>query len=312
MIAVGIDVGKAFLDLARHDSAAVDRFQNSDQDIARLLDRLRQWQPDLVVIEATGGYELPVLRALSAASFVVCRVNPRQARNFARAQGQLAKTDAIDARMLADMGYRLHDRLQRHVEPQPWQRTLAAFVSRRSQVVQTIRQQEQQLEHIDLQELRQLAQRTLAILEKELAVLDQRISSFCADRLTPAWQSIKGLGPVVRATLMSMLPELGSLTRQQIAKLVGVAPLNHDSGTLRGHRAVFGGRVNVRATLYMAALVAVRWQPEFRAHYAQLKARGKPAKVALVACMRKLIVVLNARIRDERGRFDGTAQAACG
>ena len=138
------------------------------------------------------------------------------------------------------------------------------------------------------------------MLTTERAALDLRISALCAERLTPAWRSIKGLGPVVQATLLSMLPELGSLSRQQIAKLVGVAPLNRDSGSLRGRRTVYGGRAHVRSTLYMAALVAVRWQPEFKAHYQQLRARGKLAKVALVACMRKLIVVLNARIRDER------------
>ncbi len=309
MIFVGIDVGKASLDLARHDQTSVERFANTPQGIARLLARLAEWDPALVVIEPTGGYELPVLRGIVAADIPVSRVNPRQARNFARAQGQLAKTDAIDARMLADMGHRLDERLTRYVQPQEWQSTLAAFVGRRAQVVQAIGQQQRHLEHIHLKELQRLAQRSIKALTTERAALDLRISALCAEQLTPAWRSIKGLGPVVRATLLSMLPELGSLSRQQIAKLVGVAPLNRDSGSLRGRRAVYGGRAHVRSTLYMAALVAVRWQPEFKAHYQQLRARGKLAKVALVACMRKLIVVLNARIRDERTSTVGGAFA---
>lgn len=309
MIYVGIDVGKASLDMARHDVAKVDRFENTPAGISRLLARLREWQPALVVIEPTGGYEMPALRAMVAADISVSRVNPRQARNFARAQGQLAKTDAIDARMLADMGQCMDQRLTRYVEPQLWKSTLAAFVGRRAQVVQAIGQHERHLEHIELKELQRLAKRSIAALKRELATLDGRIRAICADHLTPAWQSIKGLGPVIQATLMAMLPELGSLSRQEIAKLVGVAPLNRDSGSLRGRRAVYGGRARVRSMLYMAALVAVRWEPEFKAHYQQLRGRGKLAKVALVACMRKLIVVLNARIRDERIDAAGAAVA---
>lgn len=307
MIFIGIDVGKAFLDLARHDLSTVERFKNTTAGINRLLAHLSPWELSLIVIEATGGYEMPVLRALVAADLCVSRVNPRQARNFARAQGQLAKTDAIDARMLADMASCLHHRLLRYVEPEPWQCVLAAFVGRRSQVVQAIQQQSQQLRQIELKELLRLAKSSIETLKKELAVLDRRIRELTAERLTPAWRSIKGLGPIVQATLLSMLPELGSLNRQQIAKLVGVAPLNRDSGTLRGRRSVFGGRRHVRETLYMATLVAVRWQPEFKAHFLQLRGRGKAAKVAIVACMRKLIVVLNARIRDE---LAGAAETA--
>lgn len=300
MLGIGIDVGKFGLDLARHDCDKTERFSNDEQGINRLVALLASCGPLWVVLEATGGYELPVLRALLRAGFAVSRVNPRQARNFARASGQLAKTDAIDARMLADMARCLHARLPRYVEPTSWQAELAEHVTRRAQVVLAIQQQTQQIHSLTRAALRTAAQRTLRALQRERDALDRQIAALSAPRLTPAWRSIKGVGPVVQATLLSLLPELGSLSRQQLAKLVGVAPVNRDSGTLKGHRGIFGGRAPVRAVVYMAALVAVRWQPEFKAFYRQLRARGKPAKVALVACMRKLLVVLNARIRDER------------
>jgi len=300
MLGVGIDVGKFTLDLARHDRVGGERFDNNPAGIARLLSCLSKWGPLWIVLEATGGYETPLLRALIQAGHAVSRVNPRQARNFARANGQLAKTDAIDARSLAQMAHCLHPRLHRHVEPDPQRALLAVHVSRRAQVVLALQQQTQQLQMLAAPGLRKLAQRTTGALRSELAALDRLIAGLTASLLTPAWRSIKGLGPVVQATLLGLLPELGSLSRQQLAKLVGVAPLNRDSGTFKGRRGVFGGRAPVRAVVYMAALVAVRWQPEFKAFYQQLRARGKPAKVALVACMRKLLVVLNARIRDER------------
>lgn len=300
MLGVGIDVGKFGLDLARHDRHETEHFDNNATGIARLVDCLAAWGPLWVVLEATGGYEMPLLRALIRGGHNVTRLNPRQARNFARAHGQLAKTDAIDALSLAEMARCLHGRLTRYSEPTPWQTELAAFVTRRAQVVLAVQQQVQQITTLTVAELRTRAQKTLRALRNELAGLDRRIAALTAPHLTPAWHSIKGLGPVVQATLLGLLPELGSLTRQQLAKLVGVAPLNRDSGTLRGRRGVFGGRAAVRTIVYMAALVAVRWQPEFKAFYQQLKARGKPTKVALVACMRKLLVVLNARIRDER------------
>lgn len=300
MLGVGIDVGKFGLDLARQDCDQTEHFSNDDQGIAKLVAHLVPWGQVWIVVEATGGYELPVLRALLQAGHVVSRVNPRQARNFARASGLLAKTDAIDARMLADMARCLRTRLPRYVEPASWQLELAEHVTRRAQVVLAIQQQTQQIQALTVAALRAAARRSLSALQRERDALDKQMAALTAPRLTPAWRSIKGLGNVVQATLLSLLPELGSLSRQQLAKLVGVAPLNRDSGTLKGHRGIFGGRARVRPVLYMAALVAVRWQPEFKAFYQQLRARGKPAKVALVACMRKLLVVLNARIRDER------------
>jgi len=300
MLGVGIDVGKYWLDVALHGDLCIRRFSNDPAGVSQLIDFLAQWTDTFAVLEATGGFELPALRALVHAGHAVSRVNPRQSRSFARASGQLAKTDALDATGLAHMAHCMHGRLPRYVEPQAWQCTLAAYVSRRAQIVIAVQQQQQQIAALTVPALRKSAQRTLRALEKEQSELDSRIATLTTPRISPAWRSIKGLGPVAHATLLSMLPELGSLSRQQIAKLVGVAPLNRDSGTLRGHRGIYGGRARVRAVLYMATLVAVRWQPEFKAFYQQLRARGKLAKVALVACMRKLLVVLNARIRDER------------
>lgn len=300
MLSIGIDVGKYWLDVARHGDPDIRRFSNDPAGIAHLIEYLTAYTDLFVVLEATGGYERSALRALVHAGLAVSRVNPRQSRSFARASGQLAKTDVLDAIGLADMAHCLHGRLPRYVEPEPWQSTLAAYVTRRAQLVVAVQQQEQQIAALCVPALQKSAQRSLRALEKERCELDQQIATLTTPHLTPAWRSIKGLGPVVQATLLSLLPELGSLSRQQIAKLVGVAPLNRDSGTLRGHRRIFGGRARVRAILYMAALVAVRWQPEFKAFYQQLRARGKLAKIALVACMRKLLVVLNARIRDER------------
>jgi len=300
MHGVGIDVGKYWLDVALHSDPHIHRFSNDPVGIAQLIEYLSSEANLFVVLEATGGYELPALRAVVHAGHAVSRVNPRQSRSFARASGQLAKTDALDAIGLADMAHCMYQRLPRYVEPESWQITLAAYVTRRAQLVIAVQQQQQQIAALTVLALRKSAQRSLRALEKERSELDKQITSLTTPRLTPAWRSIKGLGPVAHATLLSMLPELGSLSRQQIAKLVGVAPLNRDSGTLRGHRGIFGGRARVRAVLYMAALVAVRWQPEFKAFYQQLRVRGKLAKVALVACMRKVLVVLNARIRDER------------
>ena len=299
MLGVGIDVGKHFLDLARHDQAGVTRFPNRPQGMTALVQHLRSWGPCWVVLEATGGYEMPVLQALVDEGIPTSRINPRQSRSFARATGQLAKTDVLDARGLADMAHCMHPRLPRYVPPASWQVTLGAFVTRRAQVVLAIQQQTQQIQAL-IPELQAPARTSLQALCDEAAWLDQRIADLSAPHLTPAWRSIKGLGPVVQATFLGLLPELGSFTRRQIAKLVGVAPLNHDSGTLKGHRAIFGGRASVRAVLYMATLVAIRWQPELKAFYTTLRGLGKPAKVAIVAAMRKFLVILNARIRDER------------
>jgi transposase len=298
MTAVGVDVGKAALDVAIDGVTGVLRFANTVVGIRKLVRRLREVPEVRVVVESTGGYEDPLLDACSDAGLWVCRINPRQARDFARATGELAKTDAIDARLLCLMARLFVDRLRRYEAPAPWQRELRDWLRRRGQVVITLQAQKQQTA-MTSPVVRKLMARTIAALTRELAAIDRAMQALLKARATPALRSSKGMGPIFQATSLALLPELGTLTRQQIAKLVGVAPMNRDSGQMQGKRRVRGGRAPVRVALYMATLSAVRWDPTLRAHYQQLRARGKLGKVAMVACMRKLLTIVNARRRDE-------------
>lgn len=307
MTAVGIDVGKANLDLAVDGQPGVSRLPNTPAGIAKLIKRLKSLGAARFVVEATGGYEEPLLEACCDAGLWIARVNPRQARNFARATGEIAKTDAIDARLLALMARLFADRLRRHVAPPPWQRELRDWLRRRGQVVTLLQAQKQQAA-MTSQDVRKLAARTIAALARELAAIDRHMQALIKQHATPALRSSKGLGPVFQATVLALLPELGHLDRRQIAKLAGVAPINRDSGQGQGKRRIHGGRAPVRVALYMATLSAVRWDPAMKAHYQQLRARGKLAKVALVACMRKLLGIVNARRREELlGAFMGPA-----
>ena len=298
MTAVGVDVGKAALDVAIDGVTGVLRFANTAVGIRKLVRRLGEVPEVRVVVEATGGYEDSLLDACSDAGLWVCRINPRQARDFARATGELAKTDAIDARLLCLMARLFVDRLRRYEAPAPWQRELRDWLRRRGQVVITLQAQKQQTA-MTSPVVRKLMARTIAALTRELAAIDRAMQALLKARATPALRSSKGMGPIFQATSLALLPELGTLTRQQIAKLVGVAPMNRDSGQMHGKRRVRGGRAPVRVALYMATLSAVRWDPTLRAHYQQLRARGKLGKVAMVACMRKLLTIVNARRRDE-------------
>lgn len=251
-----------------------------------------------VVVEATGGYEETLLDACCDAGVWVARINPRQARDFARATGELAKTDQIDARLLCLLSRVFAGRLRRYEAPVPWQRELRVWLRRRGQVVTALQAQKQQMAMAPAVVAKLMA-RTVAALRQELAAIDREMKDLLGEHLTPALRSSKGMGPIFQATSLALLPELGRLTRQQIAKLVGVAPMNRDSGQTRGKRRIRGGRAPVRVALYMATLSAVRWDPVMKAHYQQLRERGKLAKVALVACMRKLLTIVNARRRDE-------------
>lgn len=298
MTAVGIDVGKASLDMAVDGKPDVARFANSRGGITKLVKRLRALGASRIVAEATGGYEEPLLEACCDAGLWVARVNPRQARDFARATGALAKTDAIDARLLALMARLFADRLRPYVAAQPWQRELRDWLRRRGQVVVALQAQKQQAAMASAA-VRALAARTVAALSRELAAIDGTVQALIKQHATPALRSSKGLGPVFQASMLALLPELGQLSRREIAKLVGVAPMNRDSGQGQGKRRIRGGRAPVRVALYMATLSAVRWDPMMKAHYQQLRARGKLGKVALVACMRKLLGLVNARRRDE-------------
>jgi transposase len=297
---VGIDVAKATLDVALRPGAQAFTAANDDAGVRDLVARLRAAAPALVVLEATGGYELAAVAALAAAGLPVVVANPRQVRDFARSTGQLAKTDRIDAAVLALFAERVRP------EPRPLAdeaaQALDALLARRRQLLE-MRTAEHNRLALAVGAVRRPVKKSLrahiAYLERELRTTDAELGRLV--RGSPAWRerddllrSAPGAGPVLSMTLLADLPELGALTRQQIAKLVGVASLNRDSGTLRGRRSVHGGRASVRAVLYMAALSAARHNAVIRAFYGRLLAAGKPRKVALVACMRKLLTILNA------------------
>ena len=299
---VGIDVAKAELVVAA-GRAAPWAEPNDEAGVRALVERVAALAPELVVLEATGGYELVAVAALAAAALPVVVVNPRQVRDFAKATGQLAKTDRIDARMLVLFG----ERLRPAPRPLPDAATqeLAALLARRRQLLEM-----RQAERNRLQQVRSRRQRAVeASLTKHIAYLDAELADVDGDlearvRTSPVWReredilrSVPSVGPVVSRTLMGELPELGRLGRRAVAKLVGIAPLNRDSGAWRGRRVVQGGRAAVRAALYMAALVATRRNPVIRVFYARLLAAGKPKKLALVACMRKLLTILNHLVR---------------
>lgn len=307
MVGIGIDVSKAALDVAVHGQSARRQFNNTAAGVRQLVKWLGIQADARVVMEATGGYEVLALEACAQAGLWVARVNPRQARDFAKATGQLAKTDDLDARVLAEMAHVLHGRLRRHVPAPAWQVELRAWLVRRRQVIDTLQRSHQQSLSAPTA-VRAAMKNSLAALRRELTAIDAQVKQIAQQHASPTLRSAKGLGPVFQTTVLAMLPELGQLSRQQIAKLVGVAPLNRDSGQLQGKRMIYGGRAVVRIALYMATLSAVRWEPGLRDHYQQLRARGKVAKVALVACMRKLLSILNARRRYEL-RMEGLLTA---
>ena len=296
---IGMDVARDRLEVATRPAGESWPIANDAAGIAELVVRLRDLGPALIVLEATGGLELPLLAALGSAGLPVVAVNPRQVRDFAKALGKLAKTDAIDAQVLAHFA----EAVRPAVRPLPDAATqaLAALVTRRRQLVEMLVAEDNRRRSAPVA-IRADIQAHLVWLRKRLKDLDQELGQVL--RSTPLWReredvlrSVPGIGPTVTATLLAELPELGTLGRKQIAALVGVAPLNRDSGTLRGKRSVWGGRATVRAALYMATLVATRHNPVIRALYARLLAAGKLKKVALTACMRKLLTLLNAMVK---------------
>lgn len=299
MIGIGIDVSKAVLDVAVHEESKSRQYPNTPAGIRRLLAWLSGGGEHRIVVEATGGYEQMVVEACAKAGLWISRINPRQARDFAKAMGYLAKTDRLDAQVLAQMAMLLHTRLHRFTPAPSWREELDAWVRRRAQVVLSLKQHRQQRANVTSPELLEAIEGTVQALAAELRHADRQIQQQSAAHVTPALRSIKGLGPIARCTLLTMLPELGKISGKQIAKLAGVAPLNCDSGTLKGQRHIWSGRAALRSILYMATLSAIRWQPELKAFFQRLRQAGKPGKVALVACMRKLLVILNARRRDE-------------
>lgn len=309
---VGIDISKAQLDLAQQPEGPGLSLPHNESGIATAVAHLRTLQPTVVVLEATGGLERLLVRALVEAGLPVVVVNPRHVRDFAKATGQLAKTDALDARVLA----RFAEAVRPVLRPVPDADTqdLATLIARRRQVVEMLTAEKNRRGSAS-KRVQERIQAHIAWLTAELKRVDGDLDQ--AIRNSPVWreqedllQSVPGVGPVVTRTLLAELPELGTLNRRQIAALVGIAPFNRDSGTFRGKRTVWGGRATVRATLYMSALVAARHNPVIKAFYHRLRHAGKVAKVALTACMRKLLTILNAMMRHRTPWHTEMAQQA--
>lgn len=303
-VVVGIDVSKASLEVAvLGGHSPVSQVDNDALGHTLLLEALQPLAPTLVVLEATGGYEAAVACTLQAAGLTVAVVNPRQARDFARSLGQLAKTDRIDAAGLAAFACALLGRvdLQRYLKPLATaaQQDLAALVNRRRQLLTMLGMEEQRLASAR-PAVRRSIQRLIRAIRQQLEDVDgamaQHVTAHFAE-LGGLLRSASGIGAVMSATLIADLPELGHLTRRQVSALVGVAPFASDSGTLHGRRRIRGGRFELRRTLYMATLAAITHNPVIKTHYQHLLAAGKLKKVALVACMRKLLTILNAMVR---------------
>jgi transposase len=296
---VGIDVAKAQLDVAWRPDGAGCSAPHDEPGIARLVERVQSLQPQLIVLEATGGLELPLTGALAAAGLPVVVANPRQVRDFARATGQLAKTDRLDAQILAQFAATVRP-IPRPL-PEACTQELAALLTRRRQLIDMLTAEKNRLSSA-LKPIRKGIQAHITWLERRLAETDDDLSSTI--QASAVWrekddllQSTPGVGRVLSTTLLASLPELGTLNRKQIAALVGVAPFARESGVWRGKRVVRGGRAPVRVALYMSALVATRYNPIIKAFYRRLRDAGKPAKVALTACMRKLLTILNAMVK---------------
>ena len=300
---VGIDVAKAARVVSLLPSSERFSVANDERGVRTLVERLRSVGAQRIVLEATGGYELLAVAALVAASLPAIVVNPRQVRDFAKATGQLAKTDRIDADILARFADVVRPALRSIPDEQAQE--LDALLTRRRQLLEMLQAEKNRTGQV-FGKGQRLVKKSLkahiAFLERELRMTDTDLGEMV--KASPAWrerdalqQSVPGVGPVLSRTLLAALPELGRLSRREIAKLVGVAPLSRDSGTLRGRRFVQGGRSQVRAVLYMAALVATKRNPPIGAFYQRLVRAGKPKKLALVACMRKLLTMLNTIVR---------------
>lgn len=301
-IVVGIDVAKAQLDVALLPGDERWQLSNDEAGIAELVSRIALLRPGLIVLEATGGYELALTLALSERKLPVVVANPRQVRDFARATGRLAKTDRLDAEILARFGEQV--RPEPRLLPDREAQELHALLVRRRQVVEMISAERNRL-GLAKKFVRKRIKAHIAYLQRELMIANTDLTALIHE--SPVWrekddllQSVPGIGQVVSQTLVAELPELGRLSRREIAALVGVAPLNRDSGTRRGTRRTWGGRSSVRRVVFMAALVGVRCNPVIRNFYLRLTSAGKPKKVALVACMRKLLTILNTMTRTNQ------------
>ncbi len=295
---VGVDISKDSLDIAVFGSKERRRFNNNPIGIKRATGALEAMKPVLVVFEATGGLEIPFWAALFEAGMDAAPINPRQIRDFARAKGRLAKTDAIDAQVIAHYGQAMQPRPL----PFPDTQELKEVMARRSQLVEMISAEKNRFRAVRKESIKRDIKAHIEWLANRLSDVEKELQKAIEE--SPVWRekyqllrSTPGVGPILSATMLTQLPELGTLNRHQVAALVGVAPLNRDSGLMRGKRSVWGGRGRVRGALYMAALVATRCNPVIRVFYQRLCSEGKPKKLALTACMRKLLAILNSMIK---------------
>ena len=310
---VGLDVAKAQVEVAIRPTGDRWEISRDEAGIRKLVSRLKTLDPVLVLLEASAGLEVPLVAALAADALPVVVVNPRQVRDFARATGKLAKTDALDAAVLAHFAEAVQPPVRplRDAETQ----VLNSLAARRHQVMTMLVSEKNRLSSAATLAVRPRIEAHMAWLEHELDDLDKSLRQTL--RQSPVWRekddllrSVPGVGEQLSLTLLAYLPELGTLDRRQIAVLVGVAPFNRDSGTLRGKRTVWGGRARVRAALYMGALVASRFNPVIRDFYQRLLAAGKPKKLALTACMRKLLIILNSMLKHGSPWRDPSPQVA--
>lgn len=297
---VGMDVSKATLDTAVYPTQEHFSTAYTQEGINELIERVQKIHPQLIVMEATGGMEVRLSAALAEVGLPVVVVNPRQVRDFARATGILAKTDTIDALILARFGEAVKPPVREL--PDSCSRHLKALMSRRRQLIGMLTQEKNRMAGEPIAAIRSDIQKHICWLENSLTDLDQELTKLISS--SPLWRekeqllrTAPGVGPILSRSLLSDLPELGQLNRKQIAALVGVAPLNRDSGTYRGKRIVWGGRAYVRSLLYMGTLTAMRCNPTIREFYQRLRKAGKQPKVALTACMRKLLTILNAMVK---------------
>ena len=300
---LGIDVSKAVLDVHVRPDGTARRFDNTPEGIAALLDWARPLKPTLLVLEASGGYELEVLTILTLGGLPICVANPKRVRDFAKARGQLAKTDAIDAAVLADFA----ETMRPPVRPLPdaEAQKLQALLTRRVQLVQMRTMEKNRLPLLTVPRVRRSVQNVIRTLTREVRQAEKDLGA--AIRACPAWaakdellQSIPGIGPVVSRTLLAEMPELGTLTREQAAALAGVAPINRESGQHKGKRMIAGGRALVRTVLFMASQAARQGNATLRAFADRLKAKGKPPKVIRIALARKLLIIANAVLRENK------------
>jgi transposase len=306
---IGIDVSKAILDVYILPFKKYMQFKNDSKGIQKLTEKLKTFSQDSIVMEATGGYEKPVAQSLQKVGFSVSVVNPRYIRDFAKALGKLAKTDRIDAEVIALYAEKMQPKA--NVMDNENQQKLAALNARRRQIIDMIIMEKNRLDKVS-DELKKSIQRIIKALEKELQTINEALEKSIQNDASYAQKntllkSIKGVGSVVAAGIIADLPELGNVSTKQISALAGLAPYNRDSGTLRGKRTIWGGRASVRSTLYMATLVATRHNAQIKSFYERLCNAGKQKKVAITACMHKLLIIMNAMIKHNESWRTATA-----